>query len=593
MHSHAVRLSLTLALTMTLVSSVAFAQTTTPPAQTPPAQTQGQTPPAGEMTPVETRPAIASVSGDTGLWFLPTGEVLPHKGWAVSFYRTETDYGQGFTDVAHFPISVAFGIANRVELFGSWNTVTRIDRDTRPIYFRNDPAAPAGAGGGLVNDYPFIRQYWSGNSRGDLRLGAKVNLLSEADERPLALALRGIVKVPTGDEEIGASSGETDLSVDLVASRHWTAVELTAYGGVMRRGDPEGYDLSNGIRWGVGAALLPRFPIRVTAELYGERLSDNTILAPSGFLAADGSMAPTQTEVENPVYAALGLTYQHSRGFFIGAGLNWSAAVDSRREAICATTACPDFDDNFGDSVGMQFRIGYHPGTRRYVAPIPPAPMPEPAPPVEERPANRPPTITARCEPCTVEVGKVAEVIADATDPDGDTLTYKWTAPTGTLTSPTLPRTPWTAPNAPGPVPFTVTATDPSGLSASATVTVTVVAPAVKEFVFEDVHFDFDRNTLRPDALRVLDEAVSALQADSELTLRIEGHTCNIGTAEYNLALGERRASAVRDYLGQRGIAAGRLNIVSYGEERPKHDNAREETRRLNRRAALTVAIVR
>ena len=71
--------------------------------------------------------------------------------------------------------------------------------------------------------------------------------------------------------------------------------------------------------------------------------------------------------------------------------------------------------------------------------------------------------------------------------------------------------------------------------------------------------------------------------------IEIEGHTCNIGTAEYNLALGERRATAVRDYLSSRGIGADRLRTVSYGEERPKYDNTREETRRLNRRAALVV----
>ena len=71
--------------------------------------------------------------------------------------------------------------------------------------------------------------------------------------------------------------------------------------------------------------------------------------------------------------------------------------------------------------------------------------------------------------------------------------------------------------------------------------------------------------------------------------VEIEGHTCNIGTAEYNLALGDRRANAVRDYLVSRGVTADRLRTVSYGEERPKYDNAREETRRLNRRAALVV----
>ena len=63
------------------------------------------------------------------------------------------------------------------------------------------------------------------------------------------------------------------------------------------------------------------------------------------------------------------------------------------------------------------------------------------------------------------------------------------------------------------------------------------------------MHFDFDRYSLRPEATRVLDEAVAALQENPTLRVEIEGHTCNIGTAEYNLALGDRRANAVRDYL--------------------------------------------
>jgi len=78
---------------------------------------------------------------------------------------------------------------------------------------------------------------------------------------------------------------------------------------------------------------------------------------------------------------------------------------------------------------------------------------------------------------------------------------------------------------------------------------------------------------------------------DADLNLEIEGHTCNIGTSEYNQALSERRATAVRDYLTSRGIPAGRLRTVAFGEERPLHDNAREETRRLNRRAALVVRL--
>jgi peptidoglycan-associated lipoprotein len=199
--------------------------------------------------------------------------------------------------------------------------------------------------------------------------------------------------------------------------------------------------------------------------------------------------------------------------------------------------------------------------------------------------------VTATCNPSTVEVGRTAAVAADAQDPDGDALTYQWTAPSGSLTSPTNRQSPWTAPMQPGPVQLTVTVNDGRGGTADATVTIQVTQPVRREYTFEDVHFDFDRYTLRQDALRVLDEAVAAMQADSTLRLTIEGHTCNIGTAEYNLALGERRAQAVRDYLANRGISGDRLSVVSYGEERPRHDNAREETRRLNRRAALVVRL--
>jgi OOP family OmpA-OmpF porin len=234
-------------------------------------------------------------------------------------------------------------------------------------------------------------------------------------------------------------------------------------------------------------------------------------------------------------------------------------------------------------------RIGYHPGVRVYVPPPPPAPPPPPPP-----PAVHDLSVRANCNPCTVNVGQTSTVSAVATSSIGCTVTYAWTAPTGTFTNPSGQSTPWTAPNQEGPVPVTVTVTCPSdGKTARDTVNIQVVRPVVAAVTFEDVHFDFDRYSLRPEAVRALDEAITVLQQRADVNVEIEGHTCNIGTAEYNLALGERRANAVRDYLSSRGIAASRFRTVSYGEERPKHDNAREETRRLNRRAALVVRLTR
>jgi OOP family OmpA-OmpF porin len=204
-------------------------------------------------------------------------------------------------------------------------------------------------------------------------------------------------------------------------------------------------------------------------------------------------------------------------------------------------------------------------------------------------------SVKAACNPCTVEVGKTSTVSAVATDSIGCTVTYEWSAPAGSFTNPRTQSTPWTAPMQTGPVPVTVTVTCPTdGKTASDQVTIQVVAaPVIAPIVFEDVHFDFDRYSLRPEAVRTLDEAVAVLQRNPEVRVEIEGHTCNIGTAEYNLALGERRATSVREYLVSRGINANRFTTVSYGEERPKYDNAREETRRLNRRAALLVRLTR
>jgi len=97
-------------------------------------------------------------------------------------------------------------------------------------------------------------------------------------------------------------------------------------------------------------------------------------------------------------------------------------------------------------------------------------------------------------------------------------------------------------------------------------------------------YFDYDKASLQPESLAILEQHAAFLRNNPERRVTIDGFTDERGTREYNLALGDRRANAVRDYLVSRGIGTDRLRTVSYGEERPKYDNAREETRRLNRR---------
>ena len=530
-------------------------------------------------TPAETRPATTTFLGDTGLWFVPTGEILPDRKFSASGYRASVNTVQGFANIAHFIGTVGFGVKDRVELFGALRVDTRIDRDIRPL-FTADPRA-----GGQIADYPFNRTAWSGDHVGDLLLGLKVNLLSAYREQPVALAVRGMVKVPTGSEEDGVGTGKADVLVDAIVSKELHArVELAGYVGGIWRGDPDDpttVALSNGLRWGVGAGFPTRRSLRVTTEFHGEVPFDETLVAAAPTVATDGSLSPLSSHIYKATNLSLGLTWQHARGFFVGGGLNWNFPRDSR-------TDLGGPGDVTGDFVDVQVRLGYHPGVRIFVPPAPPPPPPPAAAAPESTLA-----VKAQCNPCTVEVGKASTVTATVQSSIACVVTYRWTAPTGSLANPAQAQTIWTAPMQPGAVPVTITVTCPSdGKTASDTVTIQVTQPpAVKEFVFEDVHFDFDRFNLRPEAVRVLDEAVTALQANPTLQVQVEGHTCNIGTAEYNLALGERRSTSVRDYLVSRGVAASRLTTISYGEERPKYDNSREETRRLNRRAALVVRV--
>lgn len=109
----------------------------------------------------------------------------------------------------------------------------------------------------------------------------------------------------------------------------------------------------------------------------------------------------------------------------------------------------------------------------------------------------------------------------------------------------------------------------------------------VKTYTFPDIHFDRDRDALRAEDMDALRVAAAALKADPALVVTIEGYTCSLGSTAYNVALGARRANAVRNFFVSEGIAADRLHTVSLGEGHAAFDNSQEETRRLNRRVAL------
>jgi len=98
------------------------------------------------------------------------------------------------------------------------------------------------------------------------------------------------------------------------------------------------------------------------------------------------------------------------------------------------------------------------------------------------------------------------------------------------------------------------------------------------------IFFDFDRYDLKPEARQLLTRKAEIMKQFPEVKLVVEGHCDARGTAEYNLALGERRARAAADYLANLGVATSKLSIVSYGKERPLDPGNNEAAWAKNRR---------
>jgi len=137
----------------------------------------------------------------------------------------------------------------------------------------------------------------------------------------------------------------------------------------------------------------------------------------------------------------------------------------------------------------------------------------------------------------------------------------------------------------PAPAPTPAAPAPPAGASAPTVFT--------REYhphrALKDIHFDFDRSSIRPRDARILDASAAWLKANPKQLLLIEGHCDDRGTSEYNMALGERRARAASEYLGSKGIDPERILLISYGKERPQCEDMTDGCRASSRRVAFLV----
>src|SRR5438034_3897404 len=234
-------------------------------------------------------------------------------------------------------------------------------------------------------------------------------------------------------------------------------------------------------------------------------------------------------------------------------------------------------------------------GCKKNVAAAPPAPLP-----VEPVPAPPPPApaITLRAAPAAIDRGQSTSLEWEAKNatsvriqPEVGNVQLQGSRSVAPASS----------------VTYTATATGPGGSACdTARVTVSIpaaVAPARPEPRSEarssmdemfkqnvqTIYFDFDKSDIRPDQVPRVEADASWLKEHRGLKFRIEGHCDERGSEEYNLALGDRRANRVKEFLVKEGVDSSSINTISYGEERPVCREATEDCYQRNRRAAFVL----
>lgn len=220
-----------------------------------------------------------------------------------------------------------------------------------------------------------------------------------------------------------------------------------------------------------------------------------------------------------------------------------------------------------------------------------PAPAAPPPPPPPAAPPPAKPTVNLQASPTVIQRG------------DSVTLTWSSTNATSLNLSPGVGNVSAEGSQRVTPqntVTYTITANGPGGSAdASASVTVNVppppkvAEPTIQELFdkeVKDAFYDYDKADIRADARDALTQTASFLRAYPQIKVVIEGHCDERGSTEYNLALGDRRAAAAKQFLTSLGISGDRMETVSYGKERPFCTASTEDCYQQNRRAHIIMA---
>ena len=490
----------------------------------------------------EVHPATPAYEGQTGLFHMGTAYTLPKGRFSFQLFRDNMDRDPKDEDISIHGLSLGFGLTSRFEIYGNFGLQNRLDADA---LFQP----------GFVNDYPFVSTPWE-TGRGDLKLGAKFGLLNDYMGDPLGFALRAYVKVPTADEDLGLGTGKVSWGGDAIVSKSIDEkLDLHGSLGFTKNGDPDNVNIGDAWRWAVGLNV----PACSWVQLQGE-LMKTTYTGDDDF------------EQTNPLDLVVGPVFWIRPGIFIRGALSWNLNFDDR-----------GLNSGSKSWTGRHLSIGYYPGfaCREIAAPIAPPPPPPPA--------NKNPTVNCEIERSEISPGETVRVRANASDPDGDTLTYEWSASQGRIVGSGPSVTFDSTGMRPGSsATITVRVSDGRGGTASSTCNVRTPAAREVQPVTTCVAGGFPRNLARITNVdkACLDDVATRLRQDPRSRVIVVGHADS--GERFPEVIARQRAEAVKDYLvRERGIEESRITTRSAAATRPLDSGTNAAARARNRRVEV------
>jgi outer membrane protein OmpA-like peptidoglycan-associated protein len=490
----------------------------------------------------EVHPATPSYEGTTGLFHMPTAYTLPKGRFSFQLFRDNLDRDPKDEDISIHGLSLGFGLTSRVELYGNFGLQNRLDADA---LFQP----------GYVNDYPFVSTPWE-TGRGDMKVGIKFGLLNDYKGDGVGLALRGFVKIPTADEDLGLGTGKVSWGGDLILSKSLDEkADIHASVGYQVNGDPDDVNLANALKLAAGINIPACTWLQLQAEIMKTKYSGDS-----------------DFDQTNPLDLVVGPVLWIKPGFFIRPAISWNLNFDDR-----------GLDQSSKSWTGRHISIGYHPGwgCREIAVPAPPPPPP---------PANRAPTVSCEIERTTLLPGESTRVRAIASDADGDALTYSWSATAGRIsgTGATV-NFESTGMTPPASATVRVRVTDGRGGDAEATCPVRMNAPEVRRVeAVSCTAGGFPRNLARLNNVdkACLDDVATRLKGDPRSRVIVVGHA-DAGERMPEV-LARRRAEAVRDYLvRERGVEESRITVRSAAATKPLDTGTDAAARARNRRVEI------